>query len=171
MVNKRFYIREILKKNLSEVSVVGWVSNLRDLGKIKFLILRDLTGIIQVTAVEEKTNKKIFEEIDKIPRESIVSIEGKIKKSEKAPGGKEIFPTKIKVLNKSEELPLDISENSKTLLSKRLDYRFLDLHRLKMQAIFKIQSEITHSRSEEHTSELQSHSFISYAVFCLKKKR
>ena len=54
-------IEDIFKKNFKEVSCAGWVRNTRELGKIKFLLLRDITGIIQVTAVKEKTDRKNFE--------------------------------------------------------------------------------------------------------------
>ncbi len=141
---KRSYIKETFKENLKKIKLVGWVSNTRALGKVKFLVLKDPTGFVQITAVEGKVDKEIFEKIDKISKESIISLEGTIENSDRAPGGKEVFPTKIEILNEAIELPIDSSEISKTSLSKRLDYRFLDLHRLKIQAIFKIQSEITH---------------------------
>lgn len=59
-------IGDVFKKSSKEVSCAGWVSNTRELGKIKFLLLRDITGTVQVTAVKEKTDAKIFEMIDKI---------------------------------------------------------------------------------------------------------
>jgi aspartyl-tRNA synthetase len=91
-----------------------------------------------------------------------------VKKSKQAPGGREIFPEKIAVINKSElKLPIDISDFSKTELPKRLDYRFLDLHSQRTQAIFKIQSEISNSFREfflkEGFTEIQPPSIISSA--------
>jgi len=77
----------------------------------------------------------------KASRESVVVISGKIKKSDKAPGGREINPESFEIIATAENpLPIDVSDFSKTELPKRLDYRFLDLHRRKVQAIFKIQS-------------------------------
>jgi aspartyl-tRNA synthetase len=138
----RILINDIFKSKSKTVEVLGWVDNVRDLSKIKFLVLKDSSGIIQVTAVESKSDKKVFSEIDKIPRESVVYVKGKVVDSKQAPGGKEINPDEIIVLNKAEDLPMDVSENSKTELHKRLDNRFLDLHRRKIQAIFKIQSNV-----------------------------
>src|SRR5271157_3730580 len=98
-------IEDIFKKNLKEVSCAGWVSNTRELGKIKFLLLRDITGVIQVTAVKEKTDNKIFSLIDKISRESVIYVKGTVKDSKQAPGGKEIIPEKIEVINSADNLP------------------------------------------------------------------
>ncbi len=161
----RVLILEIFKKNIKEVEIVGWVHNARELGKIKFLILRDISGMIQVTATKGEVAEKIFEEISKVSRESVVYVSGKVKISKQAPGGKEIIPEKIVILGKAEELPIDVSDFSKTELPKRLDYRFLDLHRKKIQAIFKIQGEIANSFREffynKNFMEVQLPSIIS----------
>jgi nondiscriminating aspartyl-tRNA synthetase len=139
----RILISEILRQKKKKAEIAGWVKNSRALGKIKFIILRDISGEVQITAHEKNTDKKVFDIMDKIPRESVISVTGEIKDSKQAPGGKEIIPDKIEILNKSEELlPVDVGDFSKTELPKRLDYRFLDLHRKRIQAIFKIQSTI-----------------------------
>lgn len=135
-------IGDVFKNSYKEAAVVGWVDNTRELGKIKFLILKDRTGKLQVTAVKGKASDKIFDIADKIPRESVIYVKGSVKESRQAPGGKEIIPERIDVLNPSEALPIDVSEFSKTELPKRLDNRFLDLHRENIRAIFRIQSEI-----------------------------
>ena len=135
-------IEDVFKGKAKKVELAGWVKHTRALGKIKFLVLRDISGEIQVTAVGSETDKKIFEMIDKLPRESVVSIVGEVKDSKQAPGGKEILPIKIEVLNKAEDLLIDISDTSKTELPKRLDYRFLDTRRKNVSAIFKIRSSI-----------------------------
>ena len=70
---ERSYIVEILKKKAGKVLVKGWVHDLRDLGKIRFLLLRDMTGIIQVTANKDNKTFKNMEQ----SRESVVEIEGK----------------------------------------------------------------------------------------------
>ncbi len=147
--DKRILIEDALKSKQKKVEVAGWVKNSRALGKIKFIVLRDISREIQITAPEKIVDKKIFEIMDKIPRESVISVVGKIKESKQAPGGKEIIPDDIEVLNRAEEkLPIDVSEFSKTELPKRLDYRFLDLHREKIQGIFKVQSTILQAYRE-----------------------
>jgi len=139
---KRILIKDIFNKKTKNVSFFGWISNTRDLSKVKFLLLRDSSGTIQVTGVKGKTKSSLFKDMEKISRESIVYVEGSVKDSNQAPGGKEVNPEEIIILNNSDKLPIDVSDFSKTEMPKRLDYRFLDLHREKIQAIFKVQGEI-----------------------------
>ena len=141
-VKKRNSVKDVFDKKIKSVEVAGWVYDTRALGKIKFLLLRDLSGMIQVTAVKSKVSEEVFAEMDKISRESVIYVKGDVVDSKQAPGGKEIIPSKIEIFNKAEELPIDVMEHSKTELPKRLDYRFLDLHRKNIQAIFKIESTI-----------------------------
>ena len=139
----RIYIKEALKKS-GNVEITGWVHDKRDLGKIRFLILKDITGRLQVTGLKDKTDKEVYGLMDKITNESVIKVVGNIKDSNQAPGGKEIIPDKIEIIAKAEQpLPIDVSDRSKTELPKRLDYRFLDLHRQKTQAIFKISSTVS----------------------------
>ncbi|MBU3907290.1 MAG: aspartate--tRNA(Asn) ligase [Nanoarchaeota archaeon] len=137
---ERSYIEDVLKGKEQKVLVKGWVHDTRDLGKVRFMLVRDLTGVIQVVATKDHNSFKQMAP----SRESVISVEGKAVKSKQAPGGVEIVPEKIELLSKAESpLPIDVSEFSKTELPKRLDYRFLDFHRQRTQAIFKIQNEIS----------------------------
>jgi nondiscriminating aspartyl-tRNA synthetase len=139
---ERNYIEEVFSKE-GKVFVKGWVQETRDLSKIRFIVIRDCTGVVQITGISSKTDKDIFDLMDSLSRESVIEVEGEIKESKQAPGGKEILPSKIKIIAKADSpLPIDVSERSKTELPKRLDYRFLDMHRRRTQAIFKIQSTI-----------------------------
>ena len=164
---ERTYIEQAFKKD-GEIKVYGWVHDTRDLGKIRFLILRDITGRVQITGVKNEVRKEIFDLMNSISRESVIRVKGKLKKSKQAPGGKEIVPEKIEIMAMAEHsLPIDVSDHSKTELPKRLDYRFLDLHREKIQAIFKIQSTISSSFREHFLNkgfiEFQPPSIISSA--------
>lgn len=139
---ERSYVKDITaKEDGKTVTVAGWLYDSRALGKIKFIVLRDITGEIQVTGFKGETNEETLSKMDKISRESVIVIKGKVKKADKAPGGREIAPESIEILNEAEHpLPVDVTDFSKTELPKRLDFRFLDLHRRRAQAIFKIQS-------------------------------
>jgi aspartyl-tRNA synthetase len=140
---ERKYIKQIIESGKEEkVLIKGWVHDTRELGKIRFLLLRDISGVIQVVGVK-KENEKIFDLMSQ-SRENVLEIEGKVKASKQAPGGFEIVPERIEVLAVAEQpLPIDVSDFSKTELPKRLDYRFLDLHRQRTQAVFKIQGVIS----------------------------
>lgn len=143
---ERSYVSDVLKnKDGKKVIVKGWVQDTRELGKIRFLLIRDLSGVMQITAVKGKVSDKTFELMSQ-RRENVISVEGVTKESKQAPGGVEIIPDKIELISESEELlPIDVSDFSKTELPKRLDFRFLDFHRRKTQAIFKIQNEIAYA--------------------------
>jgi aspartyl-tRNA synthetase len=144
LTKERVYVNSLTaKEDGKKVVVAGWLYDNRDLGKIRFIVLRDISGEIQVTAFKDKSDKDVFEKMGKTTRESAIVVYGTVKKSDKAPGGREIVPEKIEVLGEAEQpLPIDVTDFSKTELPKRLDYRFLDLHRRRTQAIFKIQSTI-----------------------------
>ncbi|MEM4271784.1 MAG: aspartate--tRNA(Asn) ligase [Candidatus Pacearchaeota archaeon] len=135
---ERSYVKDVLEKGKEgKVLVKGWVHDTRDLSKIRFLLVRDITGVIQCVATQKDS---VFKEMNQ-SRESVVVVEGKAVKSKQAPGGMEIIPERIEVLATAEQpIPIDVSDYSKTELPKRLDYRFLDFHRRKTQAIFKIQT-------------------------------
>lgn len=139
---KRIFIKEVFHSKKDEVEVAGWADGVRELGKIRFLVLRDASGVIQITAVKGKVKDEIFEAIGKISRESVVYVKGSVKDAKQAPGGKEIVPSEVYLSSIAEDIPIDISEYSKTELPKRLDYRFLDTRRTVTSAIFKVRSSI-----------------------------
>ena len=90
------------------VVIAGWVEKVRDLGKVKFLVVRDRDGVTQVTAKTGSSDKKVIDSIDKLTRESVVSVRGKVQKNASAPGEVEILPDEIVVLSKAETpLPLE----------------------------------------------------------------
>src|SRR3989338_7681852 len=131
------------------VKVAGWVHDVRDMGKLKFILLRDRTGIIQVTAKKGVVSDGLLEKI-KCNREDVVRVSGKIVPNKIAPDSVELIPDEFEVLNSVErKLPVDPSDAVPAELDTRLDHRYVDLRRKKIAAIFKIKSIV---RSEEHTS-------------------
>lgn len=150
----RSYIKDVIEKAKEEkVIIKGWVHDTRELGKIRFMLIRDISGIIQIVGVKKEIGDKLFELMSQ-SRESVVEIEGKTQKSKQAPGGIEIIPERIEVLAVSEQpLPIDVSDFSKTELPKRLDWRFLDGRRKDISAIFKIRSTIYKALVEFYDKE------------------
>ena len=142
-------ISEVFETKDKNVEVRGWVYDSRDLSKIRFIVLRDSSGRVQITGIKSETAEEVFKVMKSISRESVIRVKGKLQDNKQAPGGKEILPTEIEIVAKAEpNLPIDVSDHSKTELSKRLDYRFLDLHREKVQAIFKVQHTIMQTYRE-----------------------
>ena len=138
--------RTLIKNAFNETKKIllkGWIHDIRDLKKVRFLILKDITGRVQITGVDGKTNPKTFKLLDNLNRESVVQIIGTMKKCAQAPNGQELIPESIEIIAKAKNpLPIDTLDYSKTELPLRIDNRFLDMHSQKTQAIFKIQSTI-----------------------------
>lgn len=140
MIMERSYVEEVLKgkKIGKNIEIAGFIHEIRDQSKIKFILIRDVTGIIQCIVKPEP--KKLFNEIVKIPRESVLRIRGEVKKSEQAPGGVEILVDSYVVLSEADSpLPIQVVEKTnETTLPKRLDNRWIDLRKPVNLAIFKI---------------------------------
>jgi len=123
-----------------QVTVGGWVQDLRNLGAISFLQLRDRDGVIQVTTLK-KRSKELFDLVASIPRESVVQVTGTLKESKEARAGFEILPDKIIILSKAETpLPLGVIDKVGADLDTRLNNRFLDLRKEEVRAIFQIEA-------------------------------
>jgi aspartyl-tRNA synthetase len=124
-----------------EVVVAGWVWELRDLGKIKFLVLRDREGFVQITLKAGRTPDKIFRTFSELGREDVVVVRGVVEASKIAKRGVEIFPLELWVLNKAKPLPLDIWSEAADLAT-RLRWRSVDLKRPRNLAVFSLASRI-----------------------------
>jgi nondiscriminating aspartyl-tRNA synthetase len=128
------------------VTLMGWVHEIRDLGGIIFVLLRDRNGITQITAPSKKISPELLGEIRKLRKESVLAVKGNVQGSPKAPGGVEVIPEEIRLLNNSEQpLPLDPTEKVRAEIDTRLDSRFLDIRKHGVSAIFKIKSTMLHS--------------------------
>jgi len=141
------YSRELKPSMDGElITIMGWIHEIRDLGGIIFLLLRDRDGIIQVTAPSKKISPDLFAQIRMLRKESVLAVKGTIQGSSKAPGGVEVIPAELKLLNQSEQpLPLDPTEKVRAEIDTRLDSRFMDLRKHGVSAIFKIKSAMLHS--------------------------
>lgn len=129
--------------NGQKIRVAGWIYEVKDLGGIKFVWIRDREGIIQITAPKKKVSEEIFKLIPKLNSEDVVTAEGIVNFTPKARLGFEIIPEKIIVLNRSgSPLPLDPTGKVKAELDTRLDNRFIDLRKPEIMAIFRIRSSV-----------------------------
>ena len=122
-----------------QVKIAGWVQTIRDLGGVVFADIRDQYGITQVVSHE---NNEITEELSRIPIESVVSIQGMVRKRDEETinpniitGKVEIEVEKIEMLGKrTKNLPFEVNvENREVREDLRLQYRFLDLRRDKLK--------------------------------------
>ena len=123
-------------------AVAGHVHDIRDLGGIVFLLLRDRAGQIQVVFKEED-DETLFEEVQSLGAEDVVRVTGEPVDSEQAPGGVEIVPRSLEVLNEAaSQLPLDVSKDTHADLSTRLDNRSVDLRKPEVVAVFSLRSKL-----------------------------
>lgn len=126
-----------------KVVLEGWVHEMRDLGGIAFLLLRDREGIAQITMVKKRTSEHVLSTFDTLSRESVIRVVGAVKREKKAPMGYEIVPETIEVLNTADSpLPLDPTEKVRAELDTRLDSRFMDTRTKRSAAIFRIRHHV-----------------------------
>src|SRR6266508_2159808 len=141
---KRTALTSQLKEHMDkEVVLAGWVHDVRVLGGISFLILRDMSGIVQVTAPKTKAPAEVLKEIAGLHQEDVLYVRGTVVSSKIAKRGIEVIPSELEVVSRAETpLPLDPRGVQNTLLDTRLNWRVLDFRSEESNAIFKIQSRI-----------------------------
>jgi aspartyl-tRNA synthetase len=136
-MHRTHYIDDAKKLGAGKVRVAGWVHDFRDMGKMKFVLVRDITGIIQVILKKGVVTDEMLDAV-KLNKEDVVAFEGEIKTNKIAPGGVELVPTWFEHLNKVErKLPVDPTGVVPAEIDTRLDYRYLDLRRKESTCIFK----------------------------------
>jgi aspartyl-tRNA synthetase len=126
--------------------VCGWVHEVRDLGGLAFFLIRDRTGIIQVTIPKKRASEAVLTAAKQVSRESVVRVAGVVKAIDKAPGGRELVPDVFEIISMADSpLPLDVVEKVPADLDTRLDARFLDARRPRVAAVFRIRSAAMHA--------------------------
>ncbi|AAL62965.1 aspartate--tRNA(Asn) ligase [Pyrobaculum aerophilum] len=131
----------------TEVVVAGWVWELRDIGRVKFVVVRDREGFVQVTLKAGKTPDHLFKVFAELSREDVVVIKGIVEASKIAKSGVEIFPSEIWILNKAKPLPIDIWSETPDLAT-RLKWRSVDLKRPRNLVVFTVASAMLRSIRE-----------------------
>lgn len=119
-----------------QVEVQGWIENLRDKKNMQFVVIRDLSGKIQITVVKSES-PEVAEVFSHATLESTVKVVGKAVKNEYVKlGGIEILPESVEITSRAEALPI----GPESFIDQRLDYRWLDLRQPKNQLIFQVQT-------------------------------
>jgi aspartyl-tRNA synthetase len=128
------------KMDGEEVTLFGWVQEIRDLGGIRFIILQDREGTIQVTIPRKKVNSEVLSKSDVLQKRYSIGVKGLVKKTNMTPRGVEVIPKEIRIFSTATpQLPIDITGKTPANLEVRLDARALDLCREENIAIFRIQ--------------------------------
>jgi nondiscriminating aspartyl-tRNA synthetase len=123
-----------------EVTLFGWVQEIRDLGGIRFIIFQDREGTIQVTVPRKKVSSEVLSKSDALQKRYSIGVKGTVKKTTMTPRGVEVVPKEIKILGTATvQLPIDVTGKTPANIEARLDARALDLCQEPNIAVFKIQ--------------------------------
>jgi nondiscriminating aspartyl-tRNA synthetase len=139
------------------VVLMGWAHIIRDKGKIKFIVLRDERGTVQITIPQKKVPEDVFKTSEGLKPETALSVTGVVIATNQVASGAEVIPKKIRILNTSDRLPIDVVEGKTDIdLDTRLNYRILDLRKPSVNAIFKVQNNLVRFAR----AFLESHDFV-----------
>jgi len=123
-----------------EVTLFGWVQEIRDLGAIRFVILQDREGTIQITVLRKKASSEVLSKSDALQKRYSIGVKGIVKKTTMTPRGIEVIPNEIRIFSAADSsLPIDITGKTPANLEARLDARALDLCSEENVSVFKIQ--------------------------------
>ncbi|MHC5038414.1 MAG: asparagine--tRNA ligase [Planctomycetota bacterium] len=139
MDSKQTYIEDLSRHIDEEVTVKGWLYNRRSSGKVRFLHVRDGTGVLQCVATVKDLDEETFEQLDRLPQESSLEIRGTIREDRRAPGGVEMGIAALKVVHEGEEYPIALKDHGVGFL---LDHRHLWIRSRKQAATLRIRHEV-----------------------------
>ena len=136
------YIEDLHAHAGARVRVRGWLTQKRSSGKVKFLVLRDGTGLLQCVAFVRDVPAEMFERCDRIPLESSLAVGGTVRKDERAPGGFELSLDALEVIHEAAEYPIQPKEHGVDFL---FDHRHLYLRSRTPHAVLRVRSEVIHA--------------------------
>lgn len=143
------YVSELLENKGKNVVIAGWVENVKELPNLRFVIMRDRTGLAQITLSKRESPQELLTLTEKLNLQDVISVEGSVPEKQIAKIGPEVKPSSIKVLNRSETpLPIDITGASDTQLDVRLDWRVLDLRNPRNLAMIRIEAKFMEAAEE-----------------------
>ena len=133
------YIEDIAGHLGQEVEVRGWVYHKRSSGKVRFLVLRDGTGLLQGTMYSADKDVPLFKIFDGLTQESSVIVRGRVREEKRAPGGCELDVEGIEVLQVASDYPITPKEHSTPFL---MEHRHLWLRSQKQHAVLRVRTEV-----------------------------
>lgn len=136
---QKIYIKDLSQHIGEEISLKGWLYNKRSSGKIKFIILRDGTGLLQCVCFKGNVTPEVFELADRLGQESSIEVIGKVKAEPRAVGGYELDATDLKVISEAHDYPITPKDHGVEFL---MDNRHLWLRSSRQVAIMKIRHRI-----------------------------
>ncbi|HEX8175227.1 MAG TPA: asparagine--tRNA ligase [Pyrinomonadaceae bacterium] len=129
------YINQLSEHVGEEVTLKGWLYNLRSSGKLLFPQLRDGTGIVQCVVFKKAVEPEVWDALKGLGQESALLVRGTVRADERAPGGFEIDVTGAEVVNEARDYPITPKEHGTEFL---MDHRHLWLRSRRQHAILKV---------------------------------
>src|SRR6266568_6044029 len=131
----QIYIRDLSKHIGEEVTLKGWLYNMRSSGKLMFPQLRDGTGIVQGVVAKNSVTPELWEALKPLGQESSLIVTGRVREDARAPGGVELDVSNAEVIQNAHDFPITLKEHGPEFL---LDNRHLWLRSKKQHAILKV---------------------------------
>ncbi len=141
----KVYIEELSKHVGESITLQGWLYNLRSSGKIKFLLMRDGTGVCQGIVVKNVVGEELFNKCGELTQESSFRMTGTIRAEQRAPGGYEMDVSFLEIISIAKEYPITPKEHGVEFLADR---RHLWLRSSRQHAVMRIRHEIIRSIRE-----------------------
>ncbi|HCV42302.1 MAG TPA: asparagine--tRNA ligase, partial [Bacteroidetes bacterium] len=135
----RIYIEDLSQHVGTTVTLRGWLYNKRSSGKVKFLVMRDGTGLVQGVLVKTNVSEAVFDTFDLLTQESSFSMTGTVRKEDRAPGGFELDVTDIQVISIAKEYPITPKDHGVEFL---MDRRHLWLRSSRQHAVLRVRHQI-----------------------------
>lgn len=133
------YIEDLSRHVGEEVTVKGWLYNKTEKGKLRFLLLRDGTGIIQGVVFQKAVPEAVFQAADRLTQESSLVVTGKVREDARAPGGYELDVTGLNVVQLAHDYPIAPKEHGVAFL---MEHRHLWLRSSRQAALMRVRSEV-----------------------------
>lgn len=130
------------------VTVYGHVETVRRKGRIAFILLRTFDGEIQVTVKKGQVPEEVWGLVGELGREYFIRVDGVLVESSIARLGREVYPERIEVVAPSEPPPIDLYGKVEAEWPTRLRYRYLDIRRPRVRAIFRVRSTLMRAARE-----------------------
>ncbi|HEY0003567.1 MAG TPA: asparagine--tRNA ligase [Pyrinomonadaceae bacterium] len=131
----QIYINELSEHVGEEVTLKGWLYNLRSSGKLLFPQLRDGTGLVQCVVFKKSVAPEVWDALKGLGQESSLIVRGSVRADERAPGGFELDVSTAEVVQEAHEYPITPKEHGTEFL---MDHRHLWLRSRRQHAILKV---------------------------------
>jgi len=136
---KWVYIEDISNYKDKDVEIRGWVYNKRSSGKVRFLLIRDGTGILQGTIFSPEKDSPLFKKFDTLTQESSIIARGKVREDKRSPGGFELNIEALEIIQIAEDYPITPKTHGVPFL---MEHRHLWLRSQKQRSILQIRTEL-----------------------------